>query len=331
MQVCPRKITAAVTVAGCVDREEVPTVTAIGEADFAAAGKECRAARVAGWYDAIKHIHAAFNAFENIFGQTDTHQVTRFLLRQERFGIVDDLFQKLKAFTDTDASNCVAGEIHGCQCFGTFAAQIIIGAALYNTEQRLVVAAVCFQALLCPAQSFAYRFFGIVMCRRVRDALIEGHDDIGTQSVLNAGCFTWPKKNAITIDFVFEKDACVGNLLFRQGEDLEATAVCQDRFLPVHELVQATGFFNQSFTGFKVQVICVGEDDLGASVINLGRGHRLESAVSSDRHENGRFYRAVWCRDTSTSCPGLFVFVNKFKLQHAISFLSGALVAKQLV
>lgn len=78
-------------------------------------------------------------------------------------------------------------------------------------------------------------------------------------------------------------------------------------------------------------MVSVGEDDLGASVIHLGRGHGLEGTVSSDRHENGRFNCAVWCRDTPSSCPGLFIFVDKFKLQHAVSFLSGALVAVQLV
>jgi len=89
----------------------------------------------------------------------------------------------------------------------------------------------------------------------------------------------------------------------------------------VHELVQASCFFDQMFTRFQVQVVGVGENDLGAGIVNLRRSHCLEGTMSPHRHENRCLYRAVLCCDATPAGTGLLVSGEQFKLQHnGVSF-----------
>ena len=60
------EILAGVTAAAGINREEVTFVVFVGQADSAAPGKKCGATGITGWYDAVKHVDAAFDTFQYI-------------------------------------------------------------------------------------------------------------------------------------------------------------------------------------------------------------------------------------------------------------------------
>ena len=82
------------------------------------------------------------------------------------------------------------------------------------------------------------------------------------------------------------------------------------------ESMQASSLFHQPLTGLQVQVVGVGEDDLCTGIVNLRRGHRLESSVSTDRHENRCLYNTMRCCHTASAGAAFLVSGKQFKLQH---------------
>ncbi len=106
---------------------------------------------------------------------------------------------------------------------------------------------------------------------RVGDALVEGHDDVGAEGVLNPRRLFRAEKDFLFRHFMTKMHAVIGDLFFRQGKDLETAAVGEDRFRPVHERMQAAGLLHQAFPRLQVQVIGIGEDDLRPGFIHLRR------------------------------------------------------------
>jgi hypothetical protein len=51
---------------------------------------------------------------------------------------------------------------------------------------------------------------------------------------------------------------------FREGKDLESAAVCQDRTVPAHELVQIATLLDHFQTGPQKEVVSVPQDHLSA-------------------------------------------------------------------
>ena len=96
VQVGAAEVAAAVAVAAGIDREEIAPVVLVGQADLPPPGEGGGATRVAGRDHAVEHVHAALNALEDILRQSDPHQVTRLVGRQERFGEVDHLLEQLQ-------------------------------------------------------------------------------------------------------------------------------------------------------------------------------------------------------------------------------------------
>ena len=71
----------------------------------------------------------------------------------------------------------------------------------------------------------------------------------------------------------------------------------------IREKAQATGLGDQAFTWFQMQMIGVGQDDLRASLVDLGRGQRLEGCMGANRHENRSFNATVRGSDVAASSP----------------------------
>src|SRR5450756_1122967 len=99
MKVGSAEVLTGITAAARVDGEKVALVVFVGQTDSAATGKESGASGIAGRNDAVKHIDAALDTFENVLGQANTHQIARFIFGQVRGGKSDNLFQELQPFT----------------------------------------------------------------------------------------------------------------------------------------------------------------------------------------------------------------------------------------
>ena len=168
VDVGPAEVCAGVAVAARVDGVEVAAVVLVGEADPAAAGEEGGAAGIAGRDDAVEHVHAALDAFEDILRQADPHEIAGFVLREKRRGHGDDFFEQFQPFTDRDPADGIAGEIHGHQFPGAHFAQILKDAPLDDAEQRLVFSGLGLQALLPPSGGFCGLTVPHTSCRRGR-------------------------------------------------------------------------------------------------------------------------------------------------------------------
>jgi hypothetical protein len=100
-----------------------------------------------------------------------------------------------------------------------------------------------------------------------------------------------------------ELHAFVGHLAqLRQAHHLEAAAVGQDRTGPAHEAVEPAQLADHLGTGPQVQVIGVGEQDVGAGPGHLIRGKRLHRGLGADRHERRGQHFAVKC--AQSPCAG---------------------------
>jgi hypothetical protein len=80
---------------------------------------------------------------------------------------------------------------------------------------------------------------------------------------------------------------------FTQAEDLKSAAVRQDRMIPVHEAVQTAQMFYQAMPGPQIQMVGIGQDDLGIDRQKVFGGHGLDGRIGTHRHEYGGFNAAV--------------------------------------
>ena len=89
--------------------------------------------------------------------------------------------------------------------------------------------------------------------------------------------------NLISLEAYFEN--------FRQlceAEELEATAIGQDRPLPTTELMESTEFGNHPFARAKGKMVGVAQDHLSTGSSNTVNGQTYDRAKRSDRHESGQ-------------------------------------------
>ena len=117
----------------------------------------------------------------------------------------------------------------------------------------------------------------------------------------------------------FEGDGFFGHLgNARQGHDLKAARIGQDRPVPAHEAVQAAQAVNALGRGAQHQVIGVAQDDAGAGGLDLIDGESLDRGGGADRHEGGGLDFAP--RQTHHAAPGLALSGLHLKLKSAHAF-----------
>jgi hypothetical protein len=118
------------------------------------------------------------------------------------------------------------------------------------------------------------------------------------------------------VDHRLERHAAVVDLdLAAEREDLVAAAVGQDRSVPAHEAVQAAESLDAFGTGPHVQVVAVGEDQLGAGRLHLFGRQALQRRVGADRREARRLERTV--RRVVAAAPQLAVRAEQFEAEGA--------------
>ena len=92
----------------------------------------------------------------------------------------------------------------------------------------------------------------------------------------------------------FEGSAFLGDLgEILEAEDLKTAAVGEDGPVPVHEFMQAAEAADQLMAGPDVEMVGVAEDDLGAQLLEVFRGHALDRGLGAHRHEDRGLHRAV--------------------------------------
>ena len=76
-----RKILAGVTFAVLIDRCKIIRVGRIAYRGFTPRCEQGAVSRITRRHDAVKHIHPPFDAFEDILRSSNSHEITRLMLR----------------------------------------------------------------------------------------------------------------------------------------------------------------------------------------------------------------------------------------------------------
>ena len=142
------------------------------------------------------------------------------------------------------------------------------------------------------------------MGRRVGGAFVQAHDDVRAQGLLDLDGFLRAEKMPGAVQVRLKLHPLPGNLGQRiQAEDLKPAAIGEQGAVPMHERVQPAETPDPFVAGAQVQVIGVGQNDLGAQALQLFRGHRLDCGLGAHGHEGRRLKGAM--RRVADSQPRL--------------------------
>ena len=192
-------------------------------------------------------------------------------------------------------------------------------AALDDAKERLVFSRVRCLATLSPCQGALYSSRDVFLFCGVRRALIELHDDIGADLLLDAhivlGCPTvlaavYDRREVDPVGIELER-VC-------QREDLETAAIGEDGFIPAHELMDAAGAFDDVGSRAVVEMVGVGEDDLRPELFERVGHHAFDGSGGSHRHEDGGLDIAMRRMEATPARGCLGVFCYEVELEHLI-------------
>ena len=286
--------------------------------------------RVSRRHDAVEEVHAAVNAFEKVYGSTDAHQVARLVLRHIGFDRFDDAVHFFGFFTDGETADRVAGEVKFADLFHVAYAQVGIGAALVDAEEKLTGVDGIFElgetvefflAAAEPSCGAVAGIAGVVVFRRVFDAFVKRHRDGGAEVGLDAHAFFRSHENALAVDVGREVNAFFLDAAQTcEREDLESAAVGQSRLVPAGELLKTALVVNETVARTDVEVVGVREHDLAVDIHEVNGGYAaLDRRAGCNVHENRGFDFAVGRDETSAACVA--VFVGLYENEHGFVLL----------
>src|SRR5579884_865577 len=186
---------------------------------------------------------------------------------------------------------------------GTTAAQLQIGAALHNGEQRLIGPSVRRTAALGPANRAFDGDAQIIRRCAVRRTLIQAHGDVRAEVFLDGNSAFGCQLHQRTIDVRTKHGGMIVDLARRrQAVDLKTAAVGENGTVPAHEVMQAAQFSNHIVAGPQREVIGVAQNYLGSGVSNLIRCQSLDRGLRADRHKDRRLDNAMRRLQPSATC-----------------------------
>ena len=236
--------------------------------------------------NAIEHVHATVDRFQNIERSADTHEVSGFVFRQKRGGEFAGVLSLALALADGEAADRVAVERHRTQRFSTFFAEAQMQRALDNGEHGLRGITPRREAACGPAVGEFHRGAGdgFIDCRR--HALIEDHHDVTANGDLRFNAALGAQENRAAVEVALKNGSLFGHRArVGQGKNLESARVGEDGALPAHEWVDAADLAKNLGSGTQEKVVGIGEEDLGTRVVKeigcLGFHRRMRA----DGHE----------------------------------------------
>ncbi len=120
-------------------------------------------------------------------------------------------------------------------------------------------------AALQPSRRPLQRLLYVGAIGRIGSTLIKSHDDIGTERLLYFDAFFGRKHVRRPVDVRAECDALFCNFAkVPEAEHLEASAVGQNRAVPVHKRMQAAGLPYNFVPGTEIQMIGVRKQNVRA-------------------------------------------------------------------
>lgn len=186
--------------------------------DGAVVGEGLSVAGAAGGVDAVEHVDALADHFEELGGRAEAHCVAGLVLGEEGFGILNGGEHFLLGFADGDATDGVAVEIEVDEGACGFFTEVGIDAALDDTEVELATVPagglVGFNpifATFSPSGGEAGGFFGVFTLAGIGRAFVEEHGDVGAEDGLDFHALFGAEHHAGAIEVALELHALLGD------------------------------------------------------------------------------------------------------------------------
>jgi hypothetical protein len=293
-------------------------------------------AGVAGRQHAVEHVNAEGDAFEDVHRGADAHQVAGLVLWQDAADQLCHGVHVLVRLADAETADGVALPLERGDNLRRLFAQVGVGAALYDGEQRLGISVQPLRfietvaAALEPAVGEAEGVLSVFVLAGVGRTLVEGHDDVRPNFPLDVHRPLRGENVLRAVNMRLECDALLLYLSLRsKGIHLVAAAVRQNGALPAIEFMQAARRFQHIHAGPKVEVVGIAEDDLRPHLpLQFVYMHRFYGACRTHGHEDGRLDGSVRRLDAARPCGGVGVGMLKLKIQTMLVF-DGAKMRKK--
>src|SRR3954470_7534554 len=139
----PGKSGAGGAVAVRIERPRIVAVLGALDVEPAVAGEDCPAPSHPRGSNAVEEIDAATNAFHQILGETDSHQVAGMGFRQGLVDDLDHLVHRVLFLADGQSADPESRPVvHRPDRLGGFATEMGVDPALNDRKQRLMVSGV---------------------------------------------------------------------------------------------------------------------------------------------------------------------------------------------
>jgi hypothetical protein len=238
-KVCARVDAADAAVAVLVERAEVACVGRVAQIVFRAPpGQDAAVTSAARRIDAIEQIDAAVDPGEQIAHGADTHQVTRFVRRQQGRRHTGDPIHLGARLADGKSADRIAGKIQRDELACAAGAQVVFESALDDPEKQRGPAPPGRSRTLRPQRRPCDGCGDLVARRRQLDALIEHHRDVDAESFLKRDDAFGREAVRRAVEMRAKGDAVIVDAAARlEAEDLKAARIRQERAVPGHEAV----------------------------------------------------------------------------------------------
>ena len=278
-----------------IDGREIVGPFLVAHVHDAVGGEEHAVAAVACRHHAVHHVDAAVDGFEDVGGGAHAHEIAGLVGGEYLVDHLDHLIHPLGGLAYGQTAYGVAVGAEVADEFCRLAAQVGEPHALHYGEIGLRIAVeafgllIAFPAALKPAVGESERFPGVGIVSHAGGTFVESHHDVGADGALDIHDSLGGEEVSRAVDVRAEVGALFGEFaLSRQGKDLKAAAVGEDRPLPAVELVETAGATDYFGAGPQVEVIGVAQDDLCLYVVaKLMLMHALDTAESAYGHEYG--------------------------------------------
>ena len=149
---------------------------------------------ITAWHNAIKEVYATIYCLNNILGSTYAHKVAWLINRHVRLDNLDNVIHNISRLANRKTAYCVAVTLDLTDSFHILYTEIIVGAALIYTEEKLIFVNRSLKGIetihLCSAAlEPSYRTFvrslDVFIRRRILNTLVKRHCDGRAEVGLN--------------------------------------------------------------------------------------------------------------------------------------------------
>ena len=157
-------------------------------------------ASIAGWHHAVKHIDAMSNPVDDILRRPYSHEIAGFGCRHLFDAGLDHRHHLLLWLTHGQASEGIAIEVHSHQFCQRLGSQMPVHAALHDAKQCRRMRTMGLLATPGPAHGQGHGVLRLFLRSGIGGALVEDHDDVGSQLMLHLNRRFWSEKYFGAVD-----------------------------------------------------------------------------------------------------------------------------------